>query len=71
MAKSKKTKAERRNECLAADQQAWKSFEPKLAALQTREDALALVAAAPPESAPGRRYYSNLDPLVKTLTGVG
>jgi hypothetical protein len=55
------TKDQRRAEDDAElDQQAWEDFLPKLAAAQTYRDALRLWDQAPRESAPGRRYYSNL-----------
>ena len=54
------TKDQRRAEDAELDQQAWEDFLPKLAAAQTYRDALRLWDQARHESAPGRRYYSNL-----------
>ena len=43
-------------------------FLPKLAALQSFEEARALVAQAPPPNSPGRRYYSNLGFFLQGFT---
>jgi hypothetical protein len=68
MAKRRKTQAERENERAQADRQAWEEFEPRLAGLQTLEDAAQLVAEAPPVDYPGRGYYSNLGFFLQQFT---
>lgn len=68
VAKARRTQADRDRERSAAEQRAWEEFRPKLAALQTYEEALQLVAQAPPPDSPGRRYYSNLGFFLQSFT---
>ena len=60
MSPRQKTTDQRRAEDAELDRQAWEEFLTSLAAAQTYMDALRLWDQAPRESAPGRRYYSNL-----------
>jgi len=60
MAKRRKTRAEREHEWAQAERRVWEEFQPRLASLQTFEEAAELVLSAPPADSPGRRYYSNL-----------
>lgn len=60
MPRRRKTKAERAQESRELDRRAWEEFRPKLGALQSYDDALALAYHSPPPDSPGRRYYSNL-----------
>jgi hypothetical protein len=60
MPKRRKTADERSQERYEAEQRAWDKFRPKLAALNSYADAVALAKSAPPHSDPGRPHYSNL-----------
>ena len=60
MKRPRKTAAEQREERAEAEAHCWVEFRQKLEAAQTYEDAIKLHSQAPPESAPGRRFYSNL-----------
>jgi hypothetical protein len=60
MARRRKTADELSQERYEAEQRAWDVFRPKLAALQTFDEAVSLVNQAPPHSSPARRHYSNL-----------
>jgi hypothetical protein len=51
---------ERRRRWEESEQRVWADFQPKLDALQSRNEAIALTHQAPPPDAPGRQYYSNL-----------
>jgi hypothetical protein len=54
-------RTKQREQYAAAEHRVWQEFRPKLAALQSIDDALRLVMEAPHhDAAPGRRYYSNL-----------
>lgn len=60
MKRPRKTVAEQRQERAEAEARCWAEFRQKLEVAQTYEDAVKLHSQAPPESAPGRRFYSNL-----------
>lgn len=60
MKRKRKTAGQLRQERAEADRQAWESFSPALAAVQSVEDVLVLYASAPRPDAPGRRYFANL-----------
>ncbi len=64
----RKTAEERGQDRMDARALAWKEFRPKLAALQTYAEALLLVNQAPPESTPGRCFYSNLGFFLQGFT---
>lgn len=56
----RRTKADREREWQQAREREWEQFRPKLAALQTFDEAIALVNQAPRPDTPGRKFYSNL-----------
>jgi hypothetical protein len=60
MRRPRKTEAQRRAERDAATASEWEHFRPRLAAIRSYKDALILAASAPAETAPGRKFYSNL-----------
>lgn len=68
MARNRKTRAEREQERIDAEQRAWEEFRPKLSALQSYIEAKMLVAQAPRPDSPGRRYYSNLAFFLQDFT---
>lgn len=71
MARRRKTKDEREAERWAAENQAWNWFRPKMAALASYDEALALIEQMPRPDSPGRRYYTSLDFFVKTFNVPG
>jgi len=71
MARRRKTKSERHQERIEAEQRAWELFRPRLDALQSRADALKLLTEAPPPDSPGRKYYSNLGFFLQGFTPPG
>jgi hypothetical protein len=56
----RKTEAELRQEWLDKQARCWDEFEPKLAALKSWDDAVALHSQAPAPDTPCRKFYSNL-----------
>lgn len=67
MAKKRKTATQHRQEAYEADRRAWEIFQPKLAAVQSFNDALLLHAQAVPPDTPGRKYYSNFGFFLQTF----
>jgi hypothetical protein len=67
MVRKRKTASERRQENYEADRRAWEEFRPKLEAVQSFAEALALMAQSVSEGSPGRRYYSNLGFFLHTF----
>ena len=65
---SRRTKADREREWQQARDREWEQFRPKLAALQTFADAMALVDQAPRPDTPGRKFYSNLGFFLQAFT---
>ena len=63
----RKTADERRQEQADAERRAWERFRPKLAALQTFQDAETLLGQAPPHGDPGRPFYSNLGFFIQSF----
>jgi hypothetical protein len=55
----RKTKTELRQDFLDKQSRCWDEFEPKLAALNSMADALALQSHAPAPDTPCHKYYSN------------
>jgi hypothetical protein len=68
MAQRRKTKAERNQLQIEAEERAWKQFEPKLKALQSIEEAANLLSQEPRPDSPGRQYYSNLKFFLDTCS---
>jgi hypothetical protein len=68
VARGRKKKAERDREWGDAERLVWEQFRPRLEALQSYEEALSLVAQAPPPDSPGRRYYANLGFFLQGFT---
>jgi hypothetical protein len=60
MARRRKTPAELRQEWLDQEKRSWDEYEPKLAAVNSLDDAWALHREAPGRDWPGHKYYSNL-----------
>ncbi len=60
MSRSRKTKAEQRQEWDNADRRHWEQFRSKLEAAKCFADARKILSESPLPDAPGRRYYSNL-----------
>ena len=54
----RKTEAQRNQEFIEKEQHVWDKFRPKLESLTSFKEARLLVASAPPENSPGRRYYN-------------
>jgi hypothetical protein len=68
MARRRKTQAEKRQEWEDKQDQWWESFEPKLAAVNSLSDAIALHKQAPGVNSPGRKFYSNLGFFLMNLS---
>ena len=56
----RRTPRMKRAEWDAAENRAWKDFEPKLIAAKNLAEAKKLVSNAPRPDSPGRKFYSNL-----------
>ncbi len=63
-----KSRREKMAEFERAEARCWIEFKEALAAARTAVDALVLVYKAPPESSPGRRFYSNLGFFMQRFT---
>ncbi len=57
--RTRKTETQRRAEWTAAEALRWNEFYKQLENVDSLEGAYKLHSSAPPENAPGRRYYSN------------
>jgi hypothetical protein len=68
MVRRRKTAAERRQESYEADRRAWELFYPRLTAVQSLNDAIALMGEVVPPDTPGRRFYSNLGFFLQTFS---
>jgi hypothetical protein len=64
----RKSKAETAQEWSDKQKLCWGAFQPKLAALKSWEDGLALVNQAPAPDTPCRQYYSNLGNFLHTFS---
>ena len=64
----RKSDSQRRQKFTEAKHRVWEEFRPKLAVIQSYEDATILCSQGPPPDAPGREYYSNLSVFLQSHT---